>query len=291
MFEKSGPERIEGGAMGLPGKALAGTVAVAAVLALAGWTGPGSPERIERLLLLKDLQIGVLDAESTLNQFLLTYPVDGLLIGQAYVARLDEVLAGLSVTLREVDWTDDGGLPAPGDTGNAIAAELSEFDAHARRVVALAQARGDAGSGIVWEMHRMAEGLERYLVKLEAEVGDEGSDPARARAVQDLKVDLLRIRSWGKEYLLRDDLVFITSMLSRVADIERAIAHGPFADKERDRILTYLKTYLIYIERIALIDVRLRNRLNRMMESGERIRALLQEMVEREVMGLHQASR
>jgi len=278
--------------MGVSRKTLVGATTVAVALALAGWTAPVSSDPVERLLLLKDLKNGVTDAESITNRFLLDYPRDGLLVSQARVVQLKEILDGLQATLGKIERTDAGEPAGSGDGVKAIRTELDAFDSHAKRVVASAKARGDASSGIVWEMRRMVEGLERYLVQLEVVTVRGGSDPARVQALERINYSLQRIRTAEKDYMLWHDLVYISSIRSEVEAVEKTIVNDPLTVKERDRIRTYLKTYLIYFERLLIGDIRMLEERNEMAKSAERVNALVEIWVEREreAMGLPPAS-
>jgi signal transduction histidine kinase len=238
---------------------------------------------MEVLLHLEDVEAGILAAQNSEKSFLLRYPVDGILVAQAYVSGALSAISKTRNALESVaDLNRRAGVAPEHRYREELESRLALFEVRLKRVVLLVKRKGDASSGLVWEMRRMVEGLERYLVRLEA--GTEGAppDPARVRAIQRLKADLLFIRRWEKDYFLRDDLVFISSVRARVAAIQEGIADGPFPTKERDRILTYLKTYLIYFERIALNDVQVLDERNRLNETAEDLQRLLANYVNSE---------
>jgi len=232
---------------------------------------------MEVLLHLDDVESGILSAQNAEKSFLLRYPVDGILVAQAYVSGALSAISETRAALATIaDVNRRAGVAPEHRYREELESRLSLFEVRLKRVVLLVRRKGDASSGLVWEMRRMVEGLERYLARLEAAPSD---DPARARALQRLKADVLFIRRWEKDYFLRDDLVFISSVRARVAAIEEAIGDGPFPVRERDRILTYLKTYLIYFERIALNDVQVLDERNRLNETAEDLQRLLANYV------------
>jgi len=209
--------------------------------------------------------------------------VDGILVAQAYVSQALSAITKTRNALEAIaELNRRAGVAPEHRYREELESRLALFEVRLKRVVLLVKRKGDASSGLVWEMRRMVEGLERYLVRLEAAP----STPARDRSLQRLKADLLFIRRWEKDYFLRDDLVFISSVRARVAAIEESIADGPFPVLERDRILTYLKTYLIYFERIALNDVQVLDERNRLNETAEDLQRLLTNYVNSERVAL-----
>lgn len=224
-------------------------------------------ESLERrstvLLLLDEVERGTLSAQNSEKSFLLRYPIDGLQVSETHAAKALSSLENTRAAMQSI--SELNREMEPDAEREALQARidtlLSLFELRIDRVVKLAERKGDASSGLVWEMRRMVEGLERYLDQLE----EESTSAAKRAAVSELKHHLLFIRRWEKDYFLRDDLIFISSVRGRVSQIESSFAGNLFLPRERDRILTYLNTYLIYFERIAMGDVQVldeRNQLN-----------------------------
>ncbi len=215
------------------------------------------------LRLLDEVEKGTLAAQSAEKSFLLRYPIDGLEVSEKHAAKAHSAVEKIRGALQSIAELNLKVAPDPEREAlkTRIDTLLSLFELRIHRVVKLAERKGDASSGLVWEMRRMVEGLERYLDRLEKE----SASAAKHIAVSDLKHHLLFIRRWEKDYFLRDDLVFISSVRERVDQIEASFNGRLFLPRERERILTYLKTYLIYFERIAMGDVQVldeRNQLN-----------------------------
>jgi len=245
---------------------------------------------MEVLLHLDDVEAGILAAQNAEKSFLLRYPVDGIMVAQAHVTAALAAVAGIRDALEAIAGLNRSAGVAPEHRyREELESRLSLFEVQLKRVVLLVRRKGDASSGLVWEMRRMVEGLERYLARLESVPGASGDADARAEALQQLNADLLFIRRWEKDYFLRDDLAFISSVQLRVGGVEEAIAEGPFLPRERDRVLTYLKTYLIYFERIALNDVQVLDERNRLNETADDLQRLLINYVESERAALSRA--
>lgn len=232
---------------------------------------------------LDGVQAGILSAQNAEKNFLLRYPVDGILVAQAYVSG---ALSAINKTREALDHiaalNRDAGVAPEHRFREELESRLALFEVQFKRVVLLVKRKGDASSGLVWEMRRMVDGLERYLGDLETPEGGAGKNPDRDVAVQRLKGDLLFIRRWEKDYFLRDELGAIASVHQRVSEIEEAIRDGPFPPRVRDRILTYLKTYLIYFERIALNDVQVLDERNRLNDTADDLQRLLANYVNAE---------
>jgi len=235
------------------------------------------------LLALDEVQSGILSAQNAEKTFLLRYPVDGVLVAQAYVS---QALAAISKTRDALEriaaLNRDAGVAPEHRFREELESRLALFEVQFKRVVLLVKRKGDASTGLVWEMRRMVDGVERYLGDLEKPEGGAGRNPDRDVAVQRLKSDVLFIRRWEKDYFLRDELGAIASVRNRVSEIEDAIRDKPFAPRVRDRILTYLKTYLIYFERIALNDVQVLDERNRLNDTAGDLQRLLANYVNAE---------
>jgi signal transduction histidine kinase len=235
------------------------------------------------LLALDEVQSGILSAQNAEKTFLLRYPVDGIPVAQAYVSG---ALAAISKTRDALDriaaLNRDAGVAPEHRFREELESRLALFEVQFKRVVLLVKRKGDASSGLVWEMRRMVDGLERYLGDLETARGGAGRNPDRDVAVQRLKSDVQFIRRWEKDYFLRDELGAIASVRNRVSEIEDAIRDRPFPPRVRDRVLTYLKTYLIYFERIALNDVQVLDERNRLNDTAGDLQRLLANYVNAE---------
>ena len=235
---------------------------------------------------LEAVRSGVLTALDAEKRFLLRYGVDGLSNAQLHVAAANGAIAQTRLALESI-----AELTIPETLGSRLREDLKTtlalFEVRLKRMVLLVRRKGDAQSGLVWEMHRMAEGLERYISKLARieilraqETGKMNTE--RRLGLQELNNHLLFIRRWEKDYFLRDDLRFISSVQSRVGQVEASFAKRPFQPRERERILTYLKTYLIYFERIALNDVQLLEERNQINQTADTMRRLVQRLSEYE---------
>lgn len=247
-----------------------------------GWIEQRAYSNLQRemevLLLLEDIESGLLSVRNAEKSFLLRYPVDGLEMSQTQITVARKAIDQTRKALQSVVELKAGTGQGEGeDYSERIKTSLSLFELHLLRVVKLAQRKGDGTSGLVWEMRRMAEGLERYLGQLEEGVSDRRS--ARYQAIQNVKNHLLFIRRWEKDYFLRDDLVFISFVQGRAGLIEKALEGGPFNERERGRILTYLHTFLIYFERIALNDVQVLDERNRLNQVAEDMQSLVSAFV------------
>jgi len=235
------------------------------------------------LTALDEVQAGILSAQNAEKTFLLRYPVDGIQVAQAYVS---QALAAIAKTRESLDriaaLNRDAGVAPEHRFREELESHLALFEVEFKRVVLLVKRKGDASSGLVWEMRRMVDGLERYLGDLETAAGGAGRDPARDVAVQRLKADVLFIRRWEKDYFLRDDMGAIAAVRQRVKEIEQAIRDKPFPPRVRDRVLTYLNTYLIYFERIALNDVQVLDERNRLNDTAGDLQRLLANYVNAE---------
>jgi len=235
------------------------------------------------LLALDEVQSGILSAQNAEKTFLLRYPVDGILVAQAYVSGALSAISKTRDALERIAALNrDAGVAPEHRYREELESRLALFEVQFKRVVLLVKRKGDASSGLVWEMRRMVDGLERYLGDLQTVEGGGGRDPDRDVAVQRLKADVLFIRRWEKDYFLRDELGAIASVRNRVSEIEDAIRQKPFPPRVRDRIMTYLKTYLIYFERIALNDVQVLDERNRLNDTAGDLQRLLANYVNAE---------
>jgi len=236
---------------------------------------------------LDGVQAGILSAQNAEKTFLLRYPLDGILVAQAYVSG---ALSAINKTRDSLDHiaalNRDAGVAPEHRFREELESRLALFEVQFKRVVLLVKRKGDASSGLVWEMRRMVDGLERYLGDLQKADFDAGHgarrDPARAEAIQSLQSDEEYIRHWERDYFLRGDLGAIAAVRQRITEIEEAIRDRPFPPRVRDRIMTYLKTYLIYFERIALNDVQMFEERDRLNDTADDLQRLLANYVNAE---------
>ncbi|MFQ5509557.1 MAG: sensor histidine kinase [Leptospirillia bacterium] len=221
--------------------------------------------QMEVLLRLAEVETSVLEAQNEEKAFLLRYSIDGLEMSRAHATKALKAIDRTGEAMESIVKDYAALRPEGGENfEKEIGVLLERFKLELRRVVTLAELKGDMSSGLVWEMRRMVEGLERYLEHLENTTPVTAKD--RLNSIRKLKSDLLMIRRWEKDYFLRDDLVFIASVRSQVDKVEARLDPDQFSHRERGRIRTYLQTYLIYFKRIALNDVQVledRNLLNR----------------------------
>jgi signal transduction histidine kinase len=263
-----------------------------------GWIHVKAYQNLERemgvLLLLSDVEVGILAAQNAEKRYLARYGIDGIEFSERYVS---DVLSEIKKTRQALDQieqlNESAGIYPEHRYREQLESRLSLFELQVKRMVLLIKRKGDyreypsPTSGLVWEMRRMVEGLERYLARLETEPGPPGKAGSRAAVLQRLKADVLFIRQWEKDYYLRDDLQAMSELRNRITAIEDSISDAPLTGRERDRIVTYLKTYLIYLERIAYNDLSLFEERARLNQTLEDLDDLLNEYVaaERGVLG------
>ncbi|MBI5136501.1 MAG: HAMP domain-containing histidine kinase [Nitrospirae bacterium] len=222
-----------------------------------------------------------LDAES---RFLLRYPVEGVDESMPYVGEAHAAAQSTRTALKAIVAINAAsGLPPSNPSREALEGQLSLFEVELGRVVRLITHKGDANSGLVGEMKRMADGLNQYLESLYAAENRPGGNRRRRAATEDLLNHLLFIRSWEKDYLLWNDRDILVPATRRVAQVIDELTRGPLTGPERRRIITYLHTYMIYFERVALNSVQLFTELDRTAAISDELQGILGRYAEAEI--------
>jgi len=226
--------------------------------------------------LLSQVESGILLALDAENRFLLRYPVEGLARTAVYrqqaVISAEQTRSALKDIVR---LNQEAGQPPSNPFRETLEGQLSLFEVELKRVVRLIQHKGDAKTGLVGEMKRMADGLNGYLDKLIKAPVISADGMARHDLFQFLTKQLLQIRNGEKEYLLWRNRDVLVPANRRVAQMEQALSSAPVSELERQRILTYLHTYMIYFERVALHSVQLFTELDRTTSIADQLQQTL----------------
>ncbi len=237
-------------------------------------------ENLKRQLALVE-QLGVVESKVLLaldaeNRFLLRYSVEGVKATQVYRDQAVQSAAATRAALKEIVRINQAaGLPPSNPFRETLEGQLSLFEVELKRVVRLITHKGDANSGLVGEMKRMAAGLDGYLGTIYQFSKGKPREAARHKAIQSVVNHMLFIRSWEKDYLLWSDRDTLVPAARRVVQMVREISQAPFTRQERGRILTYLRTYMIYFERIAINSVQLFTELDRTARIADQLRDTL----------------
>lgn len=251
------------------GAALAGCAAGTAATPLAARPAPPDPAR-----LLHEVRAQLMAARHAEVAFLRRYPDQGLDGTRHYVddghaaIRRARLAAARLATLNPGD-----GVPV--QCCNELEYQLARYDARLADLEALAGRRGGKGSGLRWEAHRTLDGLDRYLVRLE-EAEDADTPPtARADAIQSLRDDVTAFRQDEADYHRLDDIHSIASIGDRIVTQRAFLERSPLEDRERARVDTHVRIYLIYLERVAVTDVEIYRVRRSLYRSAERIQYLV----------------
>ncbi len=206
----------------------------------------------------------VLTALNAENRFLLRYPVEGVRFTQVHRREAHAAVQETRKALKKiVEINRTAGVSPTNRLREHLEGQLSLFEVELKRVVRLITQKGDASSGLVGEMKRMAAGLDNYLGQLQRESERYPDAVVRRKAIQSVSSHMLSLRSWEKDYLLWNNRDTLVPAARQVARLVRDLADGPFSPREQTRILTYLRTYMIYFERMALNSVQLFTELDR----------------------------
>ncbi len=228
---------------------------------------------VEQLGVVESKVLLALDAE---NRFLLRYPVEGVEYTQVYRDQAVQAAAATRAALKEIVRINQAaGLPPSNPFRETLEGQLSLFEVELKRVVRLITHKGDANTGLVGEMKRMAAGLDGYLGSLYQSSRGKPGAAERHKAIQSVVNHMLFIRSWEKDYLLWSDRDTLVPAARRVVQMVRELSEAPFTRQERGRILTYLRTYMIYFERIAINGVQLFTELDRTARIADQLRDTL----------------
>lgn len=241
---------------------------------------PAVPAHPDAALLLKEVDNQVLAARNAQFAFLLAYPVEGMSGARRHVAAATDAVgrarAAVAAT-QALDPTSGAGPPRGccAELTDTIARFGDGFD----RLVDLTVRRGDARSGLIGAVNRNLDRLEHYLDRLEyAEASaPEPGEPSRGRtqAIRAIRADVDAMRRYEAEYHLRDTLGSIMSIGQRVVSQREFLETSPLDARERARVDTHIRTYLIYLERLALTDVDILQARFHLNQTSERIHALV----------------
>jgi len=225
-------------------------------------------------VLLHEVQTQLLAARRAEVAFMVRYPAEGLDGSRHYVIAAHAAIRrarAAAALLADVDPVDG----APDHCCNELEYQLARYDSRLTALESLTGQRGDPGSGLRWEAHRALDGLDRYLVRLEAAEDTTELPSPRADAIQSLRADVDAFRRDEADYHRLDDIHSIASIGNRVVSQRAFLAHSPLAARERARVDTHVRLYLIYIERVAVTDVAIYRVRRSLYRSAERIQYLV----------------
>jgi hypothetical protein len=222
--------------------------------------------------LLHEVRAHLLAARHAEVAFMVRYPVEGVAGARHHVTDAHAAVRRARVAAARLGALDTG---TPDNCCNELEYQLARYDARLKDLEALADLRGDPNSGLRWEAHRTLDGLDRYLVRLE-EAEDVGAPPTpRADAIQILRDDVTAIRRDEADYHRLDDIQRIASIGDRVVTQRAFLANSPLEDRERARVDTHVRLYLIYLERVAVTDVGIYRVRRSLYRTAERVQYLV----------------
>jgi hypothetical protein len=209
--------------------------------------GPSDPSA-----LLREVQAQLQAARGAEVAFLTRYPVRGPMEARRYVDDAHAAIGRARAAAARIAALDRG---VPHGCCATLDAELARHDAALTELADLAGVKGGPTSGLTGEARRTLEGLDRYLDRLGG-AEDVASPPTpRTDAIRSLKDDVAAIRHFEADYRARAASGSLARIGDRVVAQRRFLEDSPLDDRERARVDTHVRTYLIYLERVAVTDV------------------------------------
>ncbi len=213
---------------------------------------------------LERIKTGVLTALSAQHTFLLRYPFEALEKTRSYVDAAHSAVRETRQALKAiVHINNEAGMPPSNPHREMLEGQLSLFEVELKRVVLLVTREGDPQAGLLAQMVREVDELVIFLDRLQRGNGRVKVSTSKRRAVQSLRNDLMFVRGWEKDYLLRGNLGFLVRARDRVEAMRSELEHSPLTAAEQERVLDSLAIYLESFERLALNNVQLFTELDR----------------------------
>lgn len=233
-----------------------------------------APSRPDPTALLLEVQAQFQAARGAEVAFLQRYPVAGLPNARQYLDGAHAAVGRARAAAARLAALDRAG-GAPDGCCAELQVTLARYDARLDGLASLAGVRGGPASGLRWEAHRTLDGLDRYLDRL-GRAEDAAAPPtARADAIRSLKDDVDAFRRYEADYHRRDDIHSIARIGDRVVSQRAYLETSPLDERERARVDTHVRTYLIYIERVAVTDVEIFRARRALFLTAERIQDLV----------------
>ncbi|MDH4228186.1 MAG: ATP-binding protein [Nitrospirota bacterium] len=165
---------------------------------------------------------------------------------------------------------------------------LALFETRTRRLARLAHLRGRVGSGLAARLDKSAEDLEQHLEQIERRAGAAG-DNGRVVALGKLRMHMLSMRRWEKDYFLQDDLMLLSRARVHAVQIERELGRLPLGAAERRTVMSRMREYMGHFERLALIDVQMAEERTEVASTAEGLTRALGAYVSEERLSLANA--
>lgn len=249
---------------------------LAATLAGSAVAAPTAPQARDPAYLLVLVNANILAAENATLRYLLSVPVDGLYVAQAYLDNAHFAVDLARDAVAALSVLDPAAGPGPpGGCCDDLADEIDRYEQRLDDLAAVVERRGDATSGLIWEAHATMNRLDAYLSGLGADAPSASPPSARADAIRAIRTDLDAIRRYEAEYLLYNGLENIANIRKKIHEQENASETGAIDTRERARVLAHLRTYALYLEQIALADFEASDARHQSEDSARLIRNLV----------------
>lgn len=154
--------------------------------------------------------------------------------------------------LAESDATGNPGFD-PKAAGKEIAPKLERASLKLAQMARLHQRIWSPERGVIPLLQKRAEALQGYLEELLYQ----GASAARRQEIQRVADLVMEIRDAEQAYFKDEDLTHIARLMEACREIEAGLSTGPLTRHEADRIDTYLRYYLIVMERLMLGEIML----------------------------------